>query len=309
MLEKSADLIEIKKSKFACTKYSIVIPTYKRTSTLANTINSALCQKYCGDYTIIVVDNSPERKDDTELFMEQITDPRIAYFKNEINVGMINNWNQCILASNSEWVVIVHDDDLLDENCLINVDNTIANNPGIDAVLPNFDQKNNPYIKESNNFRIKNDNVFKRIARRLIRKDIPITANLFCDNIYGPPTCGLALRKKAVCEFGGFPDRCIAADWDFMMQFSKNHKVLRCDNKTGTYLWAINASMNETTMEQMRKDRITIIKDIVKQSNTGRFYYWLLKRDFDKKFAARITDHVDYSIVYKCLEKYYRQRI
>ena len=309
MLEKFADLIEIKKADIGHTKFSIAIPTFKRTETLVKTINIALSQTYDGEYKIVIVDNNPNRDDKTELFMHGVTDFRVSYYKNSENVGMVNNWNQCILASASEWVVLVHDDDLLTDNCLKSIDETISAQPYLDVVLPNFIQMHNPYVKESTSVSNTGENFIKSWIKRLLIKNYPISANLFCDNIYGPPTCGLALRRDAVIEFGGFPDRCIAADWDFMSKFSINHRIAKCKELTGYYIWAVNASMKESTMEQIRKDRIAIIKDIVDYSMLNKFYYKLLKNDFKKKFNSKTTDVVDYSFLYRMIRKYYSMRI
>ena len=80
MLEKFADLIEVKKADIGHTKFSIVIPTFKRTETLIKTINSALSQTYDGEYKIVIVDNNPNRDDKTELFMHGVTDFRVSYY-------------------------------------------------------------------------------------------------------------------------------------------------------------------------------------------------------------------------------------
>ncbi len=309
MLEKKAELIEIKKSSIGYTKFSIVIPTYKRPETLLNTINSAVSQDYDDDFTIIVIDNNPDRNDETEQFMENILDSRVSYYKNNVNVGMVNNWNQCILAANSEWVVLVHDDDLLAEKCLKNIEETITSNPDVEAILPDFDQKDNPYSNEKTPDSSKRNKHNKSVIRKVIHRNYPIAANLFCDNIYGPPTCGLTLKKTTVIDFGGYSDRCIAADWDFMSNFSRTHKITKSKGQTGTYLWAVNASMKESTMEQIRKDRIHILMDIIEYSSISRFYYKLLKRDFEKKFASKTTEIVDYSILYRLIRKYYLLRI
>lgn len=309
MLEKKAQLIEIKRCNKRATKFSIVIPTYKRSKTLKNTINSALSQDFADEYMITVVDNNPERNDETELFMGEITDSRVSYYKNETNVGMVNNWNQCIIAANSEWVVLVHDDDLLSKNCLKNIEDTIVVNPTADAILPNFSQKDNPYYKEITSDKSKKENKIKSIMHAICRNDYPIAANLFCDNIYGPPTCGLTLRKKAVIDFGGYSDRCIAADWDFMSNFSRTHKIVKSLKPTGTYLWSVNASMKESTMEQIRKDRILILKDIIRCSFVSRLYYIFLRKDFEKKFNSKTIDKVDYSNLYKLIKRYYQLRV
>lgn len=310
MLNKYADLIEIKKSNYGHTKYTIAIPTFKRSETLANTLKSACDQEYDDDYKIIVVDNNPERDDETEIFMNGIEDSRVSYYKNSNNVGMINNWNQCILVANSDWVVLVHDDDLLTMSCLNNIDETIAKYPKVDAVLPNFVQKDNPYHTGSPTPKKgRTRKLIGAIVHCIVKRNRPITANLFCDNIYGPPTCGLALRKDAVVEFGGYSERCIAADWDFMSHFSRNHIIAKNEKMTGIYLWAVNASMKESTMEQMRKDRIIILKDIIEYSAMSKFYFIFLRKDFDKKFKTNIMEHVDYSVLYRMIRKYYGLRV
>ena len=310
MLKKCADFIEIKKSNYGHTKYAIVVPTFMRCETLKNTLKSAFAQRYKGDYKVVVVDNNPNREDETELYLKKITDARLSYYKNSINVGMVNNWNQCILAADCDWVLIVHDDDLLTDDCLENVDETISAYPKVDAVLPNFIQKDNPYSQKKNDVNAKKKaKTLRHIFRCFIKKDKPITANLFCDNIYGPPTCGLALKAKEVIEFGGYSDRCIAADWDFMSHFSRTHKIVKCSKQTGVYLWGVNASLKESTMEQMRKDRIAIIKDIVEYSSISKFYYNLLNKDFEKKFAAKTIEHVEYSFLYRIIERFYSLRV
>lgn len=50
---------------------SIVIPTYKRVSTLRETLDSAIRQTGNHNYEILVVDNNPERGDETELLMAE----------------------------------------------------------------------------------------------------------------------------------------------------------------------------------------------------------------------------------------------
>ncbi len=308
MIERKADLIRIKKSVIERPKFTIVVPTYKRPETLQHTMKSVLSQDYQEVYSVIVVDNNPDRGDDTELFMEGIKDPRVSYYKNSINVGMINNWNQCIVVAESEWIVFVHDDDLLTEDCLSCIDEIVSTHPNIDAVLPNFVQIGNPYAKDADN-RAKKGNPFKKMIRFAFPRNLPLAANLFCDNIYGPPTCGLTLKKSSVMEFGGYSDRFIAADWDLMSRFSRNHKIVKCKKQTGTYLWAVNASLNESTMEQIRKDRIAVLKEIMKHSRLCSMFYKMLRKDFDKKFASKTSDVVKYSVLYRVIRKYYSLRI
>ena len=98
---------------------SIVIPTYKRASTLRETLNSAIYQEGNHNYEIVVVDNNPERGDETEMMMvEYASVNNLLYFKNIENVGMPSNWNRCVELANGEWITLIHDDDLLVNNYL-----------------------------------------------------------------------------------------------------------------------------------------------------------------------------------------------
>ena len=93
---------------------TVAIPTYKRASTLKETLESVLGQECAEDLEIIVVDNNPERGDETERLMATYNnDSRICYYKNEVNLGAAGNWNRLYTLAKGEWVCMLHDDDCL----------------------------------------------------------------------------------------------------------------------------------------------------------------------------------------------------
>ncbi len=97
-------------------KITVSIPTFKRVDTLKETLDSALNQIDSDSYLIYVIDNNPERNDETELFMQQYKGGRVSYFKNAENIGLCGNWNRCISLPKTEWVCLLHDDDTIDSN-------------------------------------------------------------------------------------------------------------------------------------------------------------------------------------------------
>ena len=107
--------IEIKKAKTNNPNISIVIPTYKRIDTLKEALDSAIKQEEYGDYDIIVLDNCPDRGDETETMIERdyTQIPNLAYYKNSKNLGMFGNWNRAIELCRGEYMLLLHDDDLL----------------------------------------------------------------------------------------------------------------------------------------------------------------------------------------------------
>lgn len=92
---------------------TIVIPTYKRANLLKEAIDSALNQFDFADYEILIVDNNPERGDDTEMLLKKYAHHQIVYYKNQVNIGMFGNWNRCIELARTPYIVYLHDDDLL----------------------------------------------------------------------------------------------------------------------------------------------------------------------------------------------------
>jgi glycosyltransferase involved in cell wall biosynthesis len=109
---------------------TIGIPTYNRAKTyLRDTLESALSQKY-PNIEIIVADNCSD--DTTQELMRSYTDPRIRYIRHETNIGPFNNMNSCLHVARGEYILLLHDDDLIDsdfvETCMraINYRNDIG---------------------------------------------------------------------------------------------------------------------------------------------------------------------------------------
>ena len=112
--------------------FSVLIPAFKKRF-LKECIDSILCQSYDDFEIVIVNDASPE---DLDEVIENYSDGRIRYFKNEKNdgaVNLVNNWNRCLQYSSGKYVLCIGDDDKLAPDCLANYANHIAENPNMDV--------------------------------------------------------------------------------------------------------------------------------------------------------------------------------
>ena len=91
---------------------SIIIPTYNRAALLKEAIDSALAQTY-RNLEVVVADNAST--DDTQAVCTgYANDPRVRYFKNSANIGMVGNWRKALLEhATGEWFLLLSDDDLL----------------------------------------------------------------------------------------------------------------------------------------------------------------------------------------------------
>jgi glycosyltransferase involved in cell wall biosynthesis len=94
---------------------SVCIPVYNGGRFISEAIQSVLDQTY-KDLEIIVVDN--QSTDDTVAIVKSFTDPRIRFYQNESNLGLIPNWNIAMSKSDAKYIKILPADDLIYPHCL-----------------------------------------------------------------------------------------------------------------------------------------------------------------------------------------------
>ena len=110
--------------------FSVLIPAYKA-KFLKECIDSVLEQTYENFELIILNDASPENID---AIVRSYSDPRIRYYKNQMNVGsvdVVDNWNFCLNTSRGEYAICMGDDDKLLPNCLSEYERLIKKFPDI----------------------------------------------------------------------------------------------------------------------------------------------------------------------------------
>jgi glycosyltransferase involved in cell wall biosynthesis len=97
-----------------CPLVTIAIPTYNRAETyFAEALHSALRQTY-SNIEIVVSDNCST--DCTRAMVAGIGDPRIRYFRHEPGIGQKNNYNFCFEQARGRYVLLLHDDDIIDDD-------------------------------------------------------------------------------------------------------------------------------------------------------------------------------------------------
>ena len=98
-------------------KISVCIPTYNYGKFISDAIESVLAQTF-KDYELIVVDNCSTDGTKDLVSKYSAIDPRIMYYVNESNLGMVGNWNRCLEYARGEYIKILCADDVLTSNCL-----------------------------------------------------------------------------------------------------------------------------------------------------------------------------------------------
>lgn len=213
---------------------SITIPTFKRIKTLKATIESALAQ---GDYNynIIVVDNNPERNDETEIFMKEYKDnDRILYYKNSENLGMSGNWSRCVELSTGKWLVLIHDDDLLAHDYIKLVMPCLAHDVDVIFQKPIIfnDNESLPTLQRNGSLQIE----------RVDLKDC------FLFQEFSPS--GNMFKKEEMLRLGGFHREIFAPDSFFFVLCSYS-RCYRLNQKCVFYRKGINESTKISAMDEM----------------------------------------------------------
>lgn len=96
-------------------KVSIGIPTYNRSEYLIRAVRSALEQTYT-NIEIVVSDNAST--DDTAERVAELTDPRIVFLRQTVNLGMTGNFNACLNAATGDLFLMLSDDDFMAKECV-----------------------------------------------------------------------------------------------------------------------------------------------------------------------------------------------
>lgn len=112
----------------------IFVPFWGDPSLLYATVDSVIAQRD-GDWRLTVIDDCYPDKS-VAGHIEGIHDERIAYVRNEINLGITENYREAIRRATTEYIVILGCDDLLHPDYLTVIRRTIAAVPHADVIQP-----------------------------------------------------------------------------------------------------------------------------------------------------------------------------
>jgi glycosyltransferase involved in cell wall biosynthesis len=91
-------------------RVTVFIPTFNRAGLLRGAIEGVLAQTF-DDFQLIVSDNASE--DETPEVMEAFSDPRLSYVRQAQNLGLLGNHNWFLERIETDYALILPDDDLV----------------------------------------------------------------------------------------------------------------------------------------------------------------------------------------------------
>lgn len=117
-------------------RVTVLIPTYNRAAWLQRTIQTVLAQTY-EDFLLVVSDNASS--DETTEVVSSFSDGRIRYVRQPQNFGLYENHNSCLRRVNTEYALILPDDDLLRPEHLASTVAALDAHPDVGFVHTAFD--------------------------------------------------------------------------------------------------------------------------------------------------------------------------
>jgi hypothetical protein len=117
-------------------RVTVGIPTYNRSGLLKGAIESVLAQTFT-DFRLIVSDNASD--DDTPDVVQSFDDERIRYVRAEVNGGPPANFSRLLELADTEFLLILPDDDVLYPDHLRAAVDVLDRHPDVGLVHTAFD--------------------------------------------------------------------------------------------------------------------------------------------------------------------------
>ncbi len=196
--------------------WSVMIPTYNCAKYLRETLASVLAQD-CGSAVmqIMVVDDHSS-KDDPEAVVKEIGNDRVEFYRQEVNVGHVKNFQTCIELSRGKLVHILHGDDLISEGFYQKLGAGFEQAPEIGAAFCRHV--------------IIDENAEPQYTSVLEQPESGILKNNWLELIAGfqriqPPS--IVVKREVYEKIGGFDQRLryAAEDWEMWVRISNYYPV------------------------------------------------------------------------------------
>lgn len=193
-------------------RLTFAIPYYRGRDYLREAIESVLAQTFT-DWELVVVDDcGPEPADG---LVRELGDSRITYVRNEVNLGLAGNWNECVRRARAPYVTVLHGDDRLLPDYAAEVVAALDARPEVVATYTDaliIDEAGRPTTTLA-------DQVKQRLPRpkedHALAGDQALAGLVRGNYIVCPSMC---LRRRAVGDAPFDAGLSFVPDWDFTVR-------------------------------------------------------------------------------------------
>ncbi len=217
---------------------SICTPTYNRPNLLARAIRSVLNQTH-QNFEIIITDNSDNET--SEELVKSLNDPRIRYYRNEENLGVLRNIAKVETLAKGKYFTVLMDDDLLKPQMMELMVAAFEKHPTVGVVMAPMalidldDNRIFPYFYV---FRKMYYRYRYQVGDGLVDRKTLLKEYLTHDYPCCVPS-GIMYRTEAVRKLGGFdPGADFAIDLDLDMRLAAHHDFYYIDQVLSAFRYA-----------------------------------------------------------------------
>ena len=219
---------------------TIAIPTFNRPKFLKEALNSAVNQSTKEYYEIIVIDNSFDKeiiKKVDKLVNTFSHLKNIRFYRNENNIGMFGNWNECLKKANGKYITLLNDDDLLDFHF---VENVIKDLNGEIMLIYDYEVFHDQIQRKIIGGKLRN--ILNKLDLRRKQK-IKLSDILFRNPSNG--SLGVVVKKDNAISIGGYNHlNYPSSDYFFNLKYIKKFGGYKIRKKLCRYRFSVNESQN-----------------------------------------------------------------
>ena len=195
--------------------WSVMIPTYNCANYLRETLASVLAQDMGAEMMQIMVIDDHSTKDDPEAVVREIGNGRVEFYRQEVNVGHVRNFQTCLEKSRGRVVHQLHGDDLVCNGFYEKLAIGFEKYPEIGAafcrhiIMDEYGNTLNPSVAElPESGVLPKDWVEELIGFQRIQ------------------TPAMVVRRDVYEALGGFDSRlCMAEDWEMWVRVASSYPV------------------------------------------------------------------------------------
>lgn len=278
---------------------TVAIPTYNGAAYLAETLSRVLAQTYSNIEVLVVDDVS---KDETVAIVQQFAakDNRIRLVQNEVNLGLVGNWNRCIDLARGEWIKFCFQDNHI-EPCTITVMMEAAKTMQQSFVICHrtflIADDAVDWLKDYYRYQlIKLEDYFKEdtVVNTQTVGDLVKKVGLF-ENLFGEPSTYL-FHKNLVKQYGYFnKDLAQLCDYEFALRISSNEGFAFVAKSLATF--RVHGGSESSRNQEQQKIKLQYVDTLLM---LHQFLYDAQYANFRHNFSVTLLRQ-RYQLIYNSL--------
>jgi len=189
-------------------KVSVCVPSYNYAHYIGECIRSVLSQTYT-DWELVVVDN--HSSDNTAEVVRSFEDPRIRFFVNNENLGLVRNWNRCVSLASGDYIAILPADDAYLPRMLERSAAMLDHHPNVGFTYSSY------HMIDEHGRLVKTRRQWDE--DRIMSGEAAVRSNLIDANFAIPPT--VLMRREHCLAAGGYDEAYrVIIDWLLYMRIA-----------------------------------------------------------------------------------------